>query len=189
MSRYFYRLFICIVFPLSFNFSTFGGETKALFLIPVEEIRLGFMKNDVRGYRGHHHHEQGYNGNIEILFLSLQGTFWNVIYNPKPHGGISVNSHGGTNHVYSGLSWTIQWMNFLIEPSFGGDLNNAKRKKSTRKRQALGYPLLFREAISIGYILSPQWAGYITLDHISNARLTHPNPGITTLGVRMGYRL
>lgn len=183
-------IFRNIVICLLFVSPTFGDQRPPTsYNYPIKEIRFGFMKNDVRGYRIHHHHENGYNANLELLFTPPSTCFWKYIANPHPHLGLSINNKGGTNHAYFGLSWIIEWKKFLMEPSFGGDFNTAKRKKSTPKRQALGYPLLFREALSLGYKISPSWACYLTADHVSNARLNHPNPGITTFGIRLGYQI
>lgn len=154
----------------------------------VDEIRFGVMKNEVRGWHIHHHHERGYNGNMELLFSTFSGDIWKYLFHPKGHVGLSINNQGATSHLYTGLTWFIHLGNiFVIEPSFGFGANNAKRKRRTQKKQAVGSHVMFRESLSVGYKASKQWMGYLMVDHVSSARLFSPNPGITTFGIRIGY--
>lgn len=153
------------------------------------EIRVGFAKNDTRGKYAHYNHEKGYNAQLEFLFDILHDKFWTYLLNPKSHVGLSINSRKGTNQFYTGLTWSLHISYFYIEPTFGIGVNDAKKKRPSRHKQALGSPVLFRESISVGCDLTPQWIGYVFIDHISNAHLGCVNPGITTVGCRIGYRL
>lgn len=154
-----------------------------------EDMRIGIMKNDIHGVQLHRRHEKGYNFNVELLTPPFTQDLWYYLLKPKIHGGISLNNCGGTNHLYAGLTWIISLGPILIEPSFGFGLNTAKHKHPSRRRQALGSPILFRESIGVGYSFSPSpFSVYLFLDHVSNAHLACTNPGLTTFGMRMGYK-
>lgn len=171
------------------------GMVSSLCLVPNSalaeslpyEIRLGFAKNDVRKLYACYNVEKGYNTQLEFLFPPLSGEFWNYIFQPKVHVGISINSKGGTNQLYTGFTWSFSLYSLYLEPTFGIDLNDAKRKHPSRRKQALGSPILFRESLSIGYDIIFRWTGYLFIDHISNAHLASVNPGITTIGFKIGY--
>lgn len=156
--------------------------------INVSEMRVGLLKNDTHGLCIHHRHEKGINLNGELLFPSLMGGIWDYLYTPKLHLGISINTSGYTSHVYTGLTWFLHMGKFVIEPTFGFDLNNGERGKRNQKRQCMGSFIAFRESISLGYQFDDKWTGYVMLDHVSHAGIFHPNPGISTVGVRLGYR-
>lgn len=165
----------------------FANEARENYL--PYEIRLGFAKNDTRGRDAHYNHEKGYNGQLEFLFDILHDKFWTYLLKPKSHVGLSINSKGGTNQFYTGLTWSLHISYFYFEPTFGFGINDAKKKRPTRHKQALGSSVLFRESISIGCDITSRWIGYVFIDHISNAHLGCVNPGITTVGCRIGYRL
>ena len=155
--------------------------------IPVSEVRFGVMRNDIHGNHLKYRHEKGYNFSGEILFPEFTGGIWEYLFNPKLHMGGAVNVGGYTSHVYTGLTWFIRMGPFVIEPTFGFDANNAEHHKKYKKRQCLGSNIMFRESISFGYKISKCWTGYLMIDHVSHAHIFHPNPGLSTIGIRFGY--
>ncbi len=156
--------------------------------LSVSQVKVGVLRNDVRGLDLHHHYEKGKNVNVEALFPELSGGFWDWIFNPEPAFGVNINTAGATSHVYGGINWTIHMGQFVLEPQFGGEIHNGKTKHSSVKKHALGSRILFHESLSFGYKITEKWTGYLTIDHASNARITQPNPGITSVGLRVGYR-
>lgn len=152
------------------------------------EIRFGVMKNDIHGSHLNFRHEKGCNINGELLFTAFTGGLWDYIFNPKLHVGWNLNIRGYTSHLYTGLTWFIRLNSFVIEPTFGFDLNNAERQKKHQKRQRLGSPITFRESLSLGYKVNDNWTGYVMIDHVSHAHIFHPNPGLSTIGIRIGYQ-
>jgi hypothetical protein len=105
-----------------------------------------------------------------------------------PHIGASINNKGYTSNLYTGLTWQADFDNtFLVEVSLGISVNNAKRKIS-KKRRGLGSNLLFRESLSLGYKLSQIHLISLMIDHISSADIAKPNPGLTDIGIRYGYK-
>lgn len=151
------------------------------------EIRGGVMAHDVGFFGGAK--EEGVDINVEYLFGGLTGSFFNAIWSPRPHIGLSVNTAGDTSQVYAGLSW--QWTihgPWFIGASFGLSLHNGKTETRELDRKELGSPVLFRESLELGVRILPQHSVSIMLDHISNARLFDHNEGMETVGLRYGYR-
>ena len=156
--------------------------------LSVSQIKVGVLRNDVRGLDLHHHYEKGNNINIEALFPELSGSFWDLVFNPEPAFGLNINTYGATSHIYGGINWTIHMGQFVLEPQLGGEIHDGKTKHSSIKKHALGSRILFHESLSFGYKITDKLTGYLTLDHASNARITQPNPGITSVGLRIGSR-
>ncbi len=164
------------------------GLSTAEAALSITQVKLGVLRNDVRGLDLHHHYEKGKNINVETLFSELNGGLWDWIFNPEPALGINVNTNSATSHIYGSINWTIHMGQFVLEPQIGGEIHNGKAKHSSPKKHALGSRILFHESLSLGYKITDKWTGYLTLDHASNARITQPNPGITSIGLRIGYR-
>lgn len=153
-----------------------------------DEVRIGIMKNDI-GSGLRQKVERSPNLNFEYLFKPWSTNIGSYIFSPRPHIGISVNTRGGTHHLYAGFTWRINLGNFFIEPSLGGEIHSAHLKTRSAHKKELGSRFLFREAIAAGYQFTEKHSLSLMLDHASNARLAKPNGGITTVGLRYGYRL
>jgi hypothetical protein len=107
---------------------------------------------------------------------------------PRVHVGASVNTQGDTNQLYTGLSWDVQLMPRLsLELTFGGALHDGPTGRGLD--DSYGCPLNFRESASLGYALDERWTVYGTISHMSNADLCDNNTGLTSAGVRLGYKL
>lgn len=176
--RYFF-LVIC---------SLIGYSITPTFASQDSEVRVGFMKNDI-GSGLKQKHERSPNLNLEYLVNSWSTGLGYYIFSPRPHLGLSINTRGGTHHLYAGLTWRMDLGNFFIEPSFGGEIHSAHLQTSSVHKKALGSRFLFREAIAIGYQITAEHSLSLILDHVSNAGIAKPNCGITTFGIRYGYRL
>jgi hypothetical protein len=48
--------------------------------LSVSQVKVGVLRNDVRGLDLHHHYEKGKNVNVEALFPELSGGFWDWMY-------------------------------------------------------------------------------------------------------------
>lgn len=106
----------------------------------------------------------------------------------RTHIGISINNKGFTRNIYTGLTWQINITRlFTIEATLGASINNSEKSKHKKKR-VLGYKLLFRQSLSIGYLIDRTHSASIIIDHISSAGITKPNPGLTDVGIRYGFR-
>lgn len=153
-----------------------------------QEVRLGAFKHDIRsGCR--HHYEKGIDVNAELLWESpdIEPLKW--IFSPRPHIGTSINTDGGTNQFYFGITWHVDFLEALFaELAFGGDYNTGERYLHNPKKKALGSHIMFREAVEIGARFAQYHSLSVILDHTSNASLANINPGLTGIGLRYGYR-
>lgn len=148
----------------------------------AQEIKIGIMQHDFNTKLGHRY-EKGQNIIVEYLFDKMP----NYI-RAFPHIGASINNKGFTSNIYTGLTWQLNIKDlFTIEASLGCSINNAERLQPKKKR-ALGSKLLFRESFSIGYLIDKTHSISIMIDHISSADIRKPNPGLTDIGIRYGFR-
>ncbi len=72
--------------------------------------------------------------------------------------------------------------------SLGGAVHDGYLNNAPPDRKKLGSRILFRESLELGYQVNPVVSVSAILDHISNANLASHNAGITSAGVRIGFR-
>lgn len=154
----------------------------------LDEVRLGVLAHDIEP----NPNESGVDFNIELLFKRPAATYSsflaNILLRPRFHVGASINLDGDTNQVYAGLTWDIPLAPKLsLEVSFGGALHDGPTDGA--EAHSYGCAFNFRESISLGYELTNRWRVYGTVTHISNADLCDFNSGLTSAGVRFGYKL
>ncbi len=163
----------------------------------LSEVRLGALDHDL-GLFGSQR-ESGLNLNMELLFVA-PGVF-EIIWLPRPHFGVTVNTEDDTSFLYTGFTWDIAniaertfgwkvWEPLLIEGVLGLALHNGELSLSSGQTsaKALGCRVLFREALSVGVRFWTYHSLSLSLDHISNAGICSDNDGLETLGIRYGYR-
>jgi len=154
----------------------------------LDEVRLGVMAHSVEPG----HSEGGADVNLELLFRRPAITFDNsvadFVFRPRVHVGTSINTIGDTSQVYAGFSWDLKITERLsFEATFGGAWHDGPLNGSAP--DLYGCRLNFRESASLGYALNESWTVYATIAHMSNANLCSHNSGITSAGVRLGYKL
>jgi lipid A 3-O-deacylase len=154
----------------------------------IDEVRFGVLAHTIDANNG----EDGADLNLELLFRRLEGRYDNPLLDfalrPRIHIGASVNTAGDTNQVYAGLSWNVQLAPKLsLELTFGGALHDGETGAGAA--DSYGCSLNFRESASVGYALDERWTIYGTIAHMSNADLCDENTGLTSAGVRLGYKL
>ena len=150
----------------------------------VSEIRIGALWHDQGPFS--HRKEEGYDGNLEILFSSPDE--FKRIWNPKPHLGVSLNDSQDTNQVYAGLTW--EWLfkkTYFTNFSLGGAYHDGSKVTDLTDKKSLGCNFLFRESLDIGYRFEGRHSIMAHLDHISNAKLCSTNEGLESVGIRYGY--
>lgn len=182
-------------FAALLGITSIAGPAVASERYNVYEIKIGGMYHDAPFLGGHK--ESGEDGNIEFLFKSP--AFLSIIWSPRPHIGMDINSDGNTNVLYAGLTWTIPIVGHLfgrqdgvyVDLSEGPSINDGiinTKPQFMEDRKSLGSNILFRESFSLGYTLNELNDISIFVDHISNARLADRNEGITNVGARLGYK-
>ncbi|MGY8999673.1 MAG: acyloxyacyl hydrolase [Rhodospirillales bacterium] len=150
----------------------------------LSEMRVGALLHDFGPFS--HRKEQGYDGNLELLFTSPG--FLAFIRSPRPHIGMSLNSAGDTNQAYLGLTW--EWLffdNYFTNFSLGGGYHDGYKATDILDRKSLGCTILFRESLDVGYRFGGVHSIMAHLDHISNAKLCSTNEGLESVGLRYGY--
>ena len=154
----------------------------------LDEIRLGVMAHSVEPG----HSEGGADVNLELLFrrpaIAFDNSVADFLFRPRVHVGTSINTIGDTSQVYAGFSWDLRITERLsFEATFGGAWHDGPLSGSAP--DSYGCRLNFRESASLGYALDERWTVYATIAHMSNANLCSHNSGITSAGVRLGYKL
>ena len=156
-----------------------------------DEFRLGVFAHDLDGHG--QRREDGANINAELLFAAPQWEFDNPLadffFTPRPHIGASVNTSGGTSSAYAGFTWELPvYGPIFVEGSFGGAIHNGETDNVDPNKEPLGCRALFRESASVGADITDNMRLLATINHMSNAGLCDTNPGITDVGVSLGYR-
>lgn len=154
----------------------------------VDEVRFGVLSSDLA------RDEDGVNLNVEVLFRRPNFYYDNklllFLLNPRLHIGGSLNTAGDTSQAYFGATWDYRLTDSLfVEGSFGGVVHDGDLKKAPgANTPALGCRVMFRESASAGIELTENLRMMVTIDHINNAGLCNFNDGLTTAGIRIGYK-
>ena len=72
--------------------------------------------------------------------------------------------------------------------SEGGSVNDGKISTTNPARKSLGSHVLFKEGLDLGYQFNDVISLAAFVDHISNAGLANRNEGLTSAGMRVGYK-
>ena len=151
----------------------------------LSEVRLGGLAHDQGPFSSNK--EYGFDINVEVLFVSPD--FLDVIFSPRPHAGLTLNSAGDSSQAYLGLSWEWDfWDGAFAGFSLGGAVHDGETTNAPLDRKELGCSVLFRESIDFGYRLDKTHSLMVHLNHISNAKLCDTNEDLENVGIRYGYR-
>ena len=153
----------------------------------LDEVRFGALAHSIDVTNG----EDGADLNLELLFRRPGGRYDNPLLNfalrPRAHIGASVNTVGDTSQIYAGLSWDVKLAPKLsLELTFGAALHDGQTEPAA---DSYGCSVNFRESASLGYALDERWTIYGTISHMSNADLCDHNTGLTSAGLRLGYKM
>lgn len=159
--------------------------------LPLSELRGGIMAQGIDepgttlGFIDLSHVQDL---NLEVLFEPLATLGW--IGAPRPTLGTTINFNGLASQVYAGLTWHTPLFRgpVFLEGVFGVALNDGRMRGAISPARNLGSPLLFHEAVNLGYNFSAHANAMLTLEHSSSAGLCKPNRGLTELGLRFGYK-
>lgn len=151
----------------------------------LSEVRVGALYHDQGPFS--HNKEEGIDANVELLFASPP--FMEILWSPRPHIGVDMNTKGDTSSAYLGLSWEWEfWRTMFAGFSLGGAVHNGKITNAREDRKELGCRVLFRESIELGFRFAERHSISGFLDHISNAKLCSTNEGLENAGIRYGYK-
>jgi len=150
----------------------------------LDEADIGLLAHDVP--IGVPRQESGVDTNGELRFVS-PGLLAPILA-PRPHVGFSVNSDGGNSYAYAGLTWTANFTSALFaDLGLGGAVHNGPDNSMSPTHKGLGTRGLFHEYLDFGARFAASWNASIFFDHVSNADIGRHNPGLTNLGLRVGY--
>ena len=151
----------------------------------ISEVRGGFLVHDEGPFS--RNKEDGVDANFEVLFKAPQAL--DIIFSPRPHVGVTMNSAGNTSQLYAGVTWDWAFFqDYFINFSLGGAVHTGEKVTDDLKKKSLGCRTLFRESLDLGYNISGPHSIMFHFDHISNAKLCSTNEGLENFGLRYGYR-
>lgn len=149
-----------------------------------KEIYLGVLRHDCRSALKRSY-ERG--PDAHLAYYHSSPSMLEKIFSPRPFLITNINTRGKTSAVAGGLAWEINFKCFVLQASFGGALHNGRLKRNANGTKGLGSRALFHESASLGIRIDHcVLSAYV--DHMSNARLANPNPGITNVGFRLGHQ-
>lgn len=132
-----------------------------------------------------------------------------LLFKPRVHMIVGVNTRGGTNYAAAGLSWRFNFAGdrFYFEPGIGAGVHTgrvdlpspyesgltlAERQRRLLDWQTkldLGSRVLFEPEWSLGWKASDRFSFELSWIHLSHAQLAgKQNPGLSDFGVRAVYR-
>ena len=149
----------------------------------VHELRLGLLQHDV-GIWGSDSVEDGAAINGELAFRALTH-FWGGSLRPVLGGTISTE--GRTNYGYGDLRWETFWDKVFFGIGFGEAIHDSSLKPDKNQKD-LGSRVLFHVPAELGYQFTPANRLSLYFEHVSNAGLGDPNPGMDNIGVRFSHR-
>ena len=160
---------------------------------PLSEVRLGMLWPDFGPPASR---PAGTDANAELLFTSpFAGWGTNLpawlqwMATPRVDVGGVLNTAGGPNQGYAGLTWTVPLSTSLLHRtdgvsmgfSIGPDLLGGP---GTPHGMDQGPQL--RLGAELGYQMTPRVGMYVLFDRITGGPLTHEADSINELGVRVG---
>ena len=174
----------------------FGAQAQNL---TYGEVKFGVLAHDAHFLGGKEH---GVDLNPELILWSPVADAWAArvpaylrwMVQPRPAIGAEFNTAGFTNQYYVGASWKWQLAGNVLLPGdgialtyfFGPGFNDGDIVATAPDRKSLGSHVLFREALELGYRITPAYEISAFIDHVSNGGLAKQNQSINDVGVRFG---
>jgi len=183
--------------------------TAVVFLVPAAraqnltygEVTFGILAHDVHFLGGKEH---GVDLNPELILPSPVSDAWAAslppylawMVQPRPAVGGEINTSGFTDQAYFGASWSWQLASNIVQPDdgialtyfFGPSFNDGDIIGRAPDRKSLGSNVLFREALDLGYRITPVYTISAHIDHVSNGGLAKQNESLNDVGVRFSVR-
>lgn len=150
----------------------------------IYEIRGGALAHD-RAVFARDPIEGGVNGNGEIAFRRFGQWLGGAI---RPVIGATVAPGDRTSFGYADLRWEYSGDVVFFGFGLGAAVHDGELEKGVPGRRGLGSRALFHIPVELGWQFSEQNRVSLYFEHVSNARLAEPNPGMDHLGVRLAHR-
>lgn len=149
----------------------------------VHELRLGLLQHDIAIVTADSV-EDGAALNGELAFRSLTN-FWGGSLRPVIGGTLSTENR--THYGYADLRWEALWDKVFFGIGLGGAIHDGELSRD-KNRKDLGSRVLFHIPAELGYQFTPRNRVSLYFEHISNADLADPNPGMDSIGIRLSHR-
>lgn len=170
----------------------FSGLLALAFATPVQvfaqsfvyEIRGGVLAHDIPIVAAGRV-EYGVSLNAEIAFSPSLPLFGGAI---RPALGGSFTPNNQTSWVYLDARWEWSGPLFFFGIGVGPALQTGELATTQNGRKGLGSRVLFHVPLEVGLQITPTNRISAYYEHVSNAYLAYPNPGMDNLGVRFAHR-
>ena len=180
---FFMTLFTAVAIPAIANESRSDNNGIDL----LHALRAGLLAHDVDNLWSGTRKEGGVDLNTEIIFSRPCFSF--LSGNVRPNFGLSINTQGDTSKLYGGILWELERKSRLfVDLGVGIAVHDGELDTNQEDKKSLGSRVLLRIPFEIGYLITEHYEISILFDHVSNVYLAHPNEGLDTLGLRIGYR-
>jgi lipid A 3-O-deacylase len=150
----------------------------------IHEVRGGVLAHDVTFWAAGNV-ERGVALNGEIAFAPSFGVLFGRV---RPVLGGSFATHDGTSLVYLDVRFEFTIDRFFFALGVGPAIHTGGLERPVNGRKALGSRVLFHPSFQIGLQLTPQSRVEAYYEHVSNAFLARPNPGLDNIGLRLAHR-
>ena len=190
-----FSLVVAALLPGAVRAADVDSAAQPYVFQPLDEVRVGaFAHNWI--------HDENAPVDVSIEALSSPLAFpgynsaWVVgnrwvswFFDPRIHSGGMINTGGKTSYAFTGLTWRIPIVGkFFFEGELGGAINNAPHWNEPG-RVDMGCNVTFRELGGFGYQFNPNWDLIANIEHVSHATFCgKTNPGLTQVGLRIGYK-
>ena len=162
-----------------------GAELRAQ-SFGIHEIKAGLLLHDVPDLWS------GFSLEHRYIDISAEVAFTGVPFlggTLRPVIGGTVNTNGGTSHVYADARWQFDLpLNLFLATGLGVAVHDGLIDPTEIDRKALGSRALFHIPVEFGYRINQHHSVSFYFEHTSNAGLANYNEGMDRLGLRYGYR-
>jgi hypothetical protein len=151
----------------------------------IYEVRGGVLAHDVPIVAAGHY-ESGVSINAELAFAPSFVLLGGSI---RPVLGGTFTTNQGTGWAYLDARWEWTIDRFFFGLGVGPAIQTGSELyQSSPGHKALGSRVLFHVPVTIGFQVTPQIRVEAYYEHVSNAFLASPNPGMDNIGGRLAFR-
>lgn len=179
----------------------FSANSAAAQNLTYGEFKFGVLQHDAH-FLGGKEHGIDINPEIDVASpipdsLAVQVPWYlRWMVQPRLAFGGELNTDGYTDQGYFGLSWKWELAGDVLRSGdaftftyfFGPGFNDGEIATKLPDRKSLGSHVLFREAIELGYRITPTYEISAMVDHVSNAGFARHNQSLNDVGLRFGIR-
>ena len=147
------------------------------------EMRGGVLAHDIPIVAAGRY-EYGIGLNAELVFSPSLPLLGGDI---RPALGGTFATNNGTSLIYADAKWEWSGPLFFFGRGLGPAIQTGELQY-VNGRKGLGSRVLFHVPVEIGVQISPSARISAYYEHVSNAFLAYPNPGMDNIGIRFAHR-